>query len=72
MIITSTRLSCFNVKTKVSQYCFENISVMEVCIFMKFYVVVNYYFVSLRLKFHEDLCINARARVVNARNRDKI
>ena len=36
---------------------------------MKFYVVVNYYFVGLRLKFHEDLCPNARASVVNARAR---
>ena len=34
---------------------------------MKFYVVVNYYLVSLSFKFHKDLCINARARAVNAR-----
>ena len=34
---------------------------------MKFYVVVYYYLVSLSFKFHEDLCINARARVVNVR-----
>ena len=33
---------------------------------MKCYVGVNYYLVSLNLKFHEDSCINARARVVNA------
>ena len=32
---------------------------------MKFYVVVTYYLVSLSFKFHEDLCTNARARVVN-------
>ena len=36
---------------------------------MKFYVVVNYYLVSLRLKFPEDLCTNAR--VVNVRTHDK-
>ena len=38
---------------------------------MKFYVVVNYYLVSLSFKFHEDPDSNARARVVNARTRDK-
>ena len=38
---------------------------------MKFYVVTNYYFVGLNFKFHGDLCSNARARVVNARTRDK-
>ena len=42
---------------------------MEARIFMKFYVVVNYYLVSLSLEFHEDLCINARTTVVNARAR---
>ena len=31
------------------------------------YMVVNYYLVSLFLKFHEDPCINARAWVANAR-----
>ena len=35
-------------------------------ILMKFYVVANHYLVSLNLKFHEDRCTNARARVVNA------
>ena len=35
---------------------------------MKFYMVVNYYFV---FKFHEDLCTNAHARVINARTRNK-
>ena len=30
-----------------------------------FFVVVDYYLVSLSLKFHEDSSINARARVVN-------
>ena len=34
---------------------------------MKFYVVVNYYHVSLSFKFHEDPGKNERARVVNAR-----
>ena len=31
---------------------------------MKFYVVVNYYLVSLSFKFHEDPDSNARARIV--------
>ena len=43
----------------------------EAQIFMKFYAVVNYYLVSLSFKFHEDRDSNARARVVNARTRDK-
>ena len=34
---------------------------------MKFYVVVNFYLVSLNFIFQEDPCINERARVVNAR-----
>ena len=34
---------------------------------MKFYVVVNYCLVGLYFKFHKDLCINACAPVVNAR-----
>ena len=34
---------------------------------MKFYLVINYHLVSLSLKFQEDPCINARARVVNVR-----
>ena len=37
---------------------------------MKFYMVVNYYLVNLSFKFHGDLCINACARVVNARAHD--
>ena len=56
---------------KKHQYCFANISATKAQIFMKFYVVVNYYLVIICIKFHSDLCINARARVVNARNRDK-
>ena len=50
----------------IHQYCFANISAMKARIFMKFYMVVNYYLVGLYLKFHEDLCINARARDVKA------
>ena len=57
---------------KKHQYCFANISATEARIFMKFYMVVNYYLVILCIKFHSDWCINARARVVNARNRDKM
>ena len=39
---------------------------MKSWILMKFNVVVNHYLVPLSLKFHEDQCTNARARVVNA------
>ena len=35
------------------QYYFANISVTKARIFMKFYVVVNYYLVSLNLNFIE-------------------
>ena len=51
-------------------YCFANISATKAQIFMKFYVVVNFYLVRLSFKFHEDRSINARAQVVNARIRD--
>ena len=44
-----------------------NISATEARIFMKIYVVVNYYLVSLSFKFYEDPCINAHVPVVNAR-----
>ena len=54
-----------------SQFYFANISATKARIFMKFYVVVYYYLVSLSLKFHDDTCINARAREVNPRTRDK-
>ena len=54
-----------------AQYCFANISATKDLIFMKFHMVVSYYFVSVSLKFDEDPCINAPARVVNARIRDK-
>ena len=57
-------------KYSESQYCFANISATEARIFMKFYVVVNYYLVSLSFKFPEDMCINACAVVINARIRD--
>ena len=49
------------------QHCFANISAIKARIFM----VVNYYLVSLSLKFDEDPCISARTRVVNARICDK-
>ena len=38
---------------------------------MKLYAVVNYYLVNLDFKFHEDPCINARPKVVNANTPDK-
>ena len=49
------------------QYCFAIISISKAWIFMKFYVVVNYYLVSLSLKFQEDPCTSAHARGVNVR-----
>ena len=36
---------------KKDQHCFANISATKALIFMKFYVVVNYYLVSLYLNF---------------------
>ena len=53
-----------------SQSYFANISATEARIFMKFYVVVNFYLVSLSFKFHENPFVNARARGGNARIRD--
>ena len=50
-----------------SQFYFANISATKAQILMKFYVVVNYYLVSLSFKFHGDSAKNARARVVKAR-----
>ena len=41
-------------------------------IFIRFYVVVNYYLLSLSFKFHGDPCTNARARVIHARTHDKM
>ena len=57
----------WKLKYSESQYCFANISAMEARIFMKFYMVVNYYLVNLSFKFYEDPCINAHIRVLNAR-----
>ena len=57
----------WKLKYSESQYCFANISAMKARIFMKIFMVVNYYLVSLSLKFHEDLAINVRARFENAR-----
>ena len=54
-----------------SQYCFANISARKARIFMKIFMVVNYYLESLSFKLYEDLFTNARARVVNVRTRDK-
>ena len=50
-----------------SQFYFANISTTKARIFMKFYVVVNFYLLRLSFKFHEDSSINAHARVVNRR-----
>ena len=55
---------------KKHQYCFANISATEARIFMKFYVVVNFYLVSWGFKFHEDPFVNARERGGNVRIRD--
>ena len=58
-----------NRKWRIKQVpvCLANISPTKAWIFMKFYMVVNYYLVSYNFKFHEDLCINARAWIVNTR-----
>ena len=56
--------------TLKNQYCFANISATKDQIFMKLYVGVNYYLVSLRFKFHEDSFVNARTRGGNARIHD--
>ena len=50
---------------------FAFISAMKAGIAMKFYVVVNYYLVSLSFKYYEDPCLDARTRVANARTREK-
>ena len=60
----------WKLKYSESRYCFANISATKARIFIKFYVVVNSYLVSLSFKFHGDPSINARTRVVNARIRD--
>ena len=43
-----------------SQFYFANISATKAWILMKFYVVVNYYLVSLSIKLYDDPCINVR------------
>ena len=60
-------------KYSESQDCFGNISPTKAQIFMKFYMVVNYYLVSLSLKFYiiKHSCTNAHKQVVHARTRDK-
>ena len=55
-----------------SQFYFANISAPEARIFMKFYVVINYYLRNLSFKFHKDRCINMGARVVNLRARARL
>ena len=47
------------------QYCFANISATKARIFMKFYVVVNFYLVYLSFEFNEDPWINVSAQVLN-------
>ena len=42
-----------------SQFYFTNISATKARIFMKFFVVVYYYLVSLSVEFHDNLRINA-------------
>ena len=49
----------------IAQTSFQPIT--EARIFMKFYLMVDYYIVGLSYKFHKEPCINARARVVNTR-----
>ena len=72
--------SCTNVCARAvnTRACFIAIariydSCARICarIFMTFLLVVNYYLVRLSFKCQADLCINARARVVNAHTRDK-
>ena len=58
-------------KTFEVHECESMENALKIEVFRKFYVVVNYYLVSLSFQFHEDPNSNARARVVNARTRDK-
>ena len=51
---------------KIKVFGIANISVIKAQIFIRIFLVVNYYLVSLSFKFHEDLRINTCARVVNA------
>ena len=48
----------------VSQFYFVNISANKAWIFTKFYVVVNDCIVSLSFKLYDNLCLNARTRMV--------
>ena len=61
----------WKLKYSESQNCFANISETKSWIYMKSYMVVNYYLVSLNFKFHKNSYSNAWSRVVNARTRDK-
>ena len=45
----------WKLKYSESRYCFANISATKARIFMKFYVVVHFYLMSLSFKFHKDL-----------------
>ena len=45
-------------------YCFANISASKTRIFMKYYLVVNYYLVSLSLELHEYPIPNVRALAI--------
>ena len=50
---------------KKHQYCFANISATKARIFMKYYLVVNYYLASVSFKFHDHPCIKACALAIN-------
>ena len=39
---------------------------------MNFYVVVNYYLLSITVKFHEDLCINASTPIAHVLSRLRV
>ena len=43
---------------------------LRMCVRMDIHDSVFHYHMSLSFKFHEDPCLNARARVVNARTHD--
>ena len=58
---------------KKDQHCFANISATKARIFMKFYVVVNYYLVSLyilnfkkisaQMRTCDKMCVHVYARI---------
>ena len=56
---------------KKHQNCFADIFATKARIFRKFYVVVNYYLVSISFKFHKGPCTNAHVQFIKARTRDK-